>query len=166
MPVPPREPAFGLCLGSNIATEREFDVRANRKPPPWFWLVSALGLAWNLIGVAAFINDLFFLDPSTLNELQREFYQGRPGWATAAYGVAVFGGALGCLALLLRRSWALPMLLVCLLGIVLQNVHALVLGNGIDVFGPAGLALPLAVFVIAVFLAWFAHYSRGRGWLR
>ena len=101
-----------------------------------------------------------------LDELQRDFYQGRPTWALAAYGAAVFGGALGCIALLLRRSWALPMLIICLAGIVLQNVHALALGNALEVFGPGGLALPVVVLLVAVFLAWCAHYSRGRGWLR
>ena len=135
------------------------------RPPAWFWVISVIGLLWNLIGVAAFINDVFFLDPASLDELQRDFYEGRPSWALAAYGIAVFGGALGCLALLLRRSWALPMLLVCLVGIVVQNLHSLVLGNGLEAFGPQGLVLPLMVFLIAVFLAWFAHYSRGRGWL-
>ena len=94
------------------------------RPPPWFWAISLLGLIWNLLGVGAFVNDVFFLDPATLDELQRDFYLGRPTWALAAYGVAVLGGALGCVALLLRRSWALPMLIICLVGIVLQNVHA------------------------------------------
>ncbi len=135
------------------------------KPPPWFWLISVLGLLWNLIGLAAFINDVFLLDTASLNELQRDFYEGRPTWALAAYGAAVIGGALGCLALLLRRSWALPMLIICLVGIVLQNLHALALGNALEAFGPAGLALPVTVFLVAVFLAWFAHYARGRGWL-
>ena len=40
------------------------------------------------------------------------------------------------------------------------------MGNALEVFGPSGLALPVMVFLVAVFLAWFAHYSRGRGWLR
>ncbi len=136
------------------------------KPPVWFWVVSILGLLWNLMGVAAFINDVFFLDTATLDELQRDFFEGRPSWALAAYGAAVFGGALGCLALLLRRGWALPMLIICLVGIVLQNVHAIALGNAIEVFGPQGLALPAMVFLIALFLAWFAHHARGRGWLQ
>lgn len=135
------------------------------RPPTWFWVVSGLGVLWNLIGVAAFVNDVFFLDPQTLDGLQREFYEGRPGWAMAAYGIAVFGGLLGCVALLLRKAWALPMLLVCLAGIVVQNLHALLLGGGVEAFGPAALALPLSVFTIAVALAWFAHYSRGRGWI-
>ena len=136
------------------------------KPPAWFWAISVFGLLWNLAGVAAFINDIFFLDPSTLSELQQEFYSSRPGWAMVAYGVAVFGGAFGCLALLLRRAWALPMLLVCLVGIVIQNAQALTMNKALETFGPQGLILPAMVFAIAVFLAWFAHFSKHRGWLQ
>lgn len=29
-------------------------INTATKPPKWFWLVSALGLAWNLLGLAAF----------------------------------------------------------------------------------------------------------------
>lgn len=131
------------------------------RPLAWFWIVSIIGLLWNLIGVMAFVNDVFFLDQQTLDELQRDFYEGRQTWALAAYGVAVFGGALGCLALLLRKTWALPMLLVCLTGIVVQNIHGLVQGNGLEAFGPQGLVLPVLVFSIALVLAWFAHFARG-----
>ena len=28
------------------------------KPPAWFWLIGLLGLLWNLLGVAAFVNDV------------------------------------------------------------------------------------------------------------
>ena len=140
-------------------------MNTSTKPPVWFWIVAIIGLLWNLIGVAAFVNDVFFLDPDTLDALTREFYEQRPGWAMAAYGTAVFGGALGCLALLLRKAWALPMLLVCLAGIVIQNAQAIFLGGAMEAFGPESLVLPAMVFAIAVFLAWFASYSKGKGWL-
>jgi hypothetical protein len=134
-------------------------------PPIWFWLIAGLGLLWNLVGVGAFVNEVFFLDPATLSELQRGFFENRPNWATAGYAVAVCGGVLGCCALLMRKAWALPMLLLCLAGIVIQIFHAIALGNGIEVFGLQGLILPVMVFLIACLLAWFAHYARGRGWL-
>ena len=37
-----------------------------QKPPVWFWIVSVLGLLWNLAGVAAFVNELFLMDLGTL----------------------------------------------------------------------------------------------------
>jgi hypothetical protein len=134
-------------------------------PPLWFWVAAGLGLVWNLIGVGAFVNEVFYLDPATLSELQRSFFENRPNWATAGYAVAVFSGALGCLALLLRKAWALPMLILCLVGIVIQIFHAIALGNGIEVFGLEGLILPILVFIVACLLTWFAHYCGKRGWL-
>lgn len=135
------------------------------KPPLWFWIVSGLGLAWNLLGLAAFLQQMT-MDLTQLPDLQREFYETTPLWATTGFAVAVFGGVLGCLALLLRKSWAFIMLLVCLVGIVVQISHSLVVSNGLEAFGPEGIVLPILTFGIAVLLTWFAHYAKNRGWLK
>ena len=140
------------------------ETMGEAKPPTWFWIVSGIGLIWNGLGLMAFFNQMT-MDLGELLEAQRVFHETTPTWATAAFGVAVFGGALGCLALLLRKSWAVPMLLICLAGIVVQIFHALVVSNGLDVFGPEGLVLPILTFSIGVFLAWFAYHSKGKGWL-
>ncbi len=140
------------------------DNAIKTKPPIWFWVVAALGLVWNVMGVAAFIMQMT-QDLAALPEPQRIFYETTPMWATVAFAIAVFGGVLGCLALLLRKSWALTMLLVCLAGIIVQITHSLVVSNGIEVFGEEGIALPVATFSIALLLIWFASYSKKRGWL-
>ena len=137
------------------------------QPPMWFWIVSAIALLWNLLGVSAFIAQVT-MDPASLAELsdaQQEFYANTPVWATLAFAIAVFGGTLGCVALLLRKSWAFLMLAICLAGIVVQISHSIFIGNGIEVFGPQGLILPAMTFGIGVLLVWFAHYSNQRGWL-
>ena len=134
------------------------------QPPKWFWVVSSVALVWNLLGVLAFFAQMA-LDLGTLSEAEREFYNATPTWATLAFAVAVFGGTLGCVALLLRKSWAFLMLVICLAGIVVQISHSLFIGNGIEVFGPQGLVLPALTFGIGVLLVWFASYSAKRGWL-
>ncbi|MEE8306855.1 MAG: hypothetical protein V3R81_06290 [Gammaproteobacteria bacterium] len=126
--------------------------------------MSALGLIWNAAGLAAFFMQMT-MDLATLPDAQRIFYETTPAWATASFAVAVFGGVIGCLALLLRKSWALTMLLICLAGIVLQISHSLVISNGIEVFGSDGIILPIMTFSIAVFLIWFAKHSKQQGWL-
>ena len=68
--------------------------------PRWFWIASWAGLVWNLLGVLAFFNQLG-MDMSSLEPAQRDFYQSFPAWATGAFAVAVFGGVLGCTALIL-----------------------------------------------------------------
>lgn len=133
-------------------------------PPTWFWVISGVGLVWNLIGVVAFIGQMT-MDLNTLSAAERAFYESTPAWATVAFAVAVFGGVFGCVGLLLRRSWAFAMLVVCLLGIVVQDGHSLFIGDGIAVFGPAGFILPLFTFGVAAALAGFARYSTLQGWI-
>ncbi len=133
-------------------------------PPTWFWVASGLGLVWNLIGVAAFVGQMT-MDLTTLPAAEQAFYESTPAWATVAFAVAVFGGVFGCVGLLLRQGWAFAMLVACLLGIVVQDGHSLFIGDGIEVFGPAGFILPLFTIAIAAALAWFARYSERRGWI-
>ena len=104
-------------------------------PPRWFFALSGFGLIWNALGVAAFLGQIT-MDLSTLPEAERLFFEQRPTWATAGFGIAVVSGVLGCLALLLRRSWAFPMLALCIAGILAQSFHSIALTNSIEVFGP------------------------------
>ena len=105
------------------------------------------------------------MDLSALPDAERDFYESIPLWADLGFAVAVTGGALGCLALLMRRSWAFVMLVLCLLGIVVQAGHSIFVGNGIEVFGTAGLAMPIFTFSIAAALAGFARHAERNGWL-
>ena len=134
------------------------------QPPKWFWAASGVALLWNLMGVMAFVAQMT-LDLEPLAEAERAFHEATPAWATAAFAVAVFGGTVGCIALLLRKSWAFLMLVICLAGIVIQISHSLFIGNGIEVFGPQGLVLPALTFGIGAALVWFARYSTIQGWL-
>ena len=134
-------------------------------PPKWFWWVSGFGLVWNLIGVAAFVGQMT-MDLGTLPDAERIFFEERPFWATAGFGIAVASGVLGCVAMLLRKSWAVPMLLLCIGGITVQIFHSLALTNSIEIFGVGGLVQPIAVFLIAVLLTWFARVSEREGWVR
>ncbi len=134
------------------------------KPPIWFWIVAALALVWNLMGVGAYLNQMT-MDLAALPDAQRGFYASIPAWATAAFAIAVFGGALGSAALLLRQRWAIPTLVVSLLGVVVQVFHSLVLGNGLEIFGTAALAIPSLTLVIGAALIGFAIMSKNRAWL-
>ncbi len=134
-------------------------------PPTWFRVVAGVALLWNVLGVVAFIGQQT-MDPATLPPAERSFYEATPAWATAAFAVAVFAGVLGCIGLLLRKSWAVTVFLVSLLGIVVQIGHSLFIGNGIEVFGAAGFILPGLTLAIGVALLWLARLAMARGWLQ
>ena len=127
--------------------------------PRWYLAVSGVGVVWNVIGVFAFVGQ-FMTDPESLSTLEREFFEATPIWAHAAFGVAVFSGTFGCIALLARKSWAYVMLLLCAVAIVIQISHSLLFSNGLEVFGAEGLVLPALTLSVAVALAWLGRWAR------
>lgn len=119
------------------------------------------------MGIMAFIAQIT-MSPEALAELpeaQRIAYETVPLWAILAFAAAVFGGTLGCLALLLRKTIAFPMLAVSLVGIILQMYHAFFLANSLEVFGPSSAVMPTMIILLAIFLLWFTLFAKRKGWL-
>ena len=139
---------------------------AQNKAPMWFMVVTALTLGWNLMGVMAYLMQVT-MSPETLAALpdaQRQLLENTPDWATAAFAVAVNGGALGCLLLLLRKSLAGLFLQLSLAGVLVQMFHAFFMSNSFEVFGPGGMVMPVMVIIIAVFLVVLAAKAKNRHW--
>lgn len=138
------------------------------KLPNSFYIISGAALAWNILGVMAYVMHVT-MTQEAMNELpeaQRMLIENTPAWATSAFAIAVNGGALGCLLLLLRQSWAIPVLIVSLAGIAVQMYHSIVIANSIEVYGPVGMIMPVMAFVIAAFLVWYAKGSKEKGWIK
>ena len=94
-------------------------------------------------------------------ESYRPIIEGRPAWATAAFAIAVFGGSLGCLLLLLRKSAAFYVLIASLLGVIVSMMH---------IFGVAGFSSfeiwigVLMQLMVTVFLIWYSKLAERKGW--
>ena len=87
---------------------------ASSSVPKVFYWISGAALVWNLIGIAAYVGQVT-MSAETLAALpddQRALYENVPTWVTSAFAIAVNAGAIGCLLLLLRKSLALPLLIV------------------------------------------------------
>ncbi len=128
-----------------------------------FWLISAVALIWNVVGV---INFFMQMNPDVLaayRESERAIVEGRPAWATGAFAIAVFGGALGCVLLLLRKSAAYYLFIGSLLGVIVTMIHTL--GIGIDFGLGEILGIILMPLVVAVFLIWYLKQAESKGWI-
>lgn len=137
------------------------------RPPRSFWITSWLALVWNVIGDAAYLMAVT-MSPATLAAMppaEQALYTGIPWWATSAYAIAVWGGTLASIGLLLRRAWAAPLFAASLAGIVVQMTHALFFTTLLQVKAASAAAMPLLVTVIAIYLLLFARGARRRGWL-
>jgi len=138
----------------------------NIKAPKWFMVIAAVLLVWNLVGVMAYITQVTMSPEvlATLPDAQRQLYENTPDWATAAFAVAVNGGALGCVLLLLKRSLAGLFLQLSLAGVLVQMYHSFFMSNSFEVFGPGGMIMPVMVIVIAIYLVWLAARAKARRW--
>lgn len=138
------------------------------RPPRWFRVVATLALLWMLAGVGAWIADLLMTDAALagLSEGQRTLYTTRPSWVFVVYGVAVFSGLAGAVALLMRRSWAVPALGLSLAALLVQFGYTFFVMDAIGHIGAqAAVPLPATVALIGVAVLWFARASARRGWL-
>jgi hypothetical protein len=137
------------------------------KRPRSVMIASIILLIWNLIGIGAFVAqwNLAHNALDTLPPEQAAMWREMPGWAWAAYAVAVGAGALGAIGLVMRKSWAVPLLALSLIAVLIQFFNAFVRQDGIATVGANAVFFPL--FIIAVGIVQWALSRRWRaaGWL-
>ena len=128
-----------------------------------FWAIGAIALIWNVMGVINFFVQMNSDVLTAYRESERAIVEGRPAWATGGFAIAVFGGALGCLLLLIRKSAAYYLFIASLLGVIVTMTHAL--GAGIDFGLGEILGIILMPLVVAVFLIWYSKQAESKGWI-
>ena len=136
-------------------------------PPSWFYVVSAIAFIWNLMGVAAYLAQALVTPEvlAAMPEAERTLIENTPAYVTAAFALAVWGGALGTLFLLIRKSWAVVTLLVSLVGIVVQLFWNLFIGKTLEVYGPGQAIMPVMVFIIGFLLLGLAKKASAKQWI-
>ena len=134
--------------------------------PRWYLPVVVLALLWNLLGCFAYLADMMVTPEqiAAMSEGQQALYAARTPWMVSATAVAVWGGAVGCLGLILRRRWALPVLIASLVGVVVQDAGILMVQGGAAFAGTAALLQGL-VLVVAVALVFLARRAIAEGWM-
>ncbi len=138
---------------------------AERALPRSFWMISGLLLIWQLIGCAAYLNEMT-LDMSEVEPELRAIYDAVPMWAASAFAIAVWAGLLAAIALLLRRKVAVILYIVSFIAIVVQNIHWFFLSGTFEVLGYQFAIMPAVVLLIGIFAIWYSNRAAAKGWLR
>jgi hypothetical protein len=138
------------------------------KIPVWYWILAVLFLLWNLMGVSQFFMINFMSDEALaeLPQAEQDLYNSYPAWINIVFAMAVFGGTLGAIGLLMRKKWARMAFIISLIGIVPQMIHNLFFTKAMDVYGPGSAFMPVMVVVLGFFLVWYAGFCTKKGWLR
>ena len=135
------------------------------KPTSSFWIIGIIALIWNLMGVFAYLQQAYMPveDVTALPLDEQALYDNIPAWVTAAFALAVFGGALGCILLLLRKKLATFVFIISFIGILAQMTYNLLMSKAIEVYGPGGMIMPIMVAVIGAFLVWYSKKMQSNG---
>ena len=131
-----------------------------------FWAIGVVAFIWNVMGVINFFVQMNAGALASFPESHRAILESRPAWATAAFAMAVLGGALGCLLLLLRKSAAYYLFIASLLGVIVQLIHTLGIASSTTDFSPFDiLIIILMPLVVAAFLIWYSKQAESKGWI-
>ena len=140
----------------------------DRKAPPTqrtpmhLWLVGGLGLLFNSVGVFDFLmtqtRNASYM--SRLNAEQIAVLLALPPWLVVCWALAVWGGAVGALLLLVRNRLAVPVLMASLIAMTATALHNLLSPNGLYETAGTNVGFMLVIFTLALGL-WL--YARGMG---
>ena len=126
-----------------------------------FWIIGAAGLIFNLMGCMNYISQMNVEMVASMPEAYRAMIDSRPAWGTGAFAIAVFGGALGCLLLLLRKLVAVYVFIASLVGAVVAQIPFL----GMADFPVEAWIGWLSQLVVGAFLIWYSKRIERKGWI-
>ena len=137
---------------------------------PWhLWVIGVCGLLWSAIGAMDYVmaqtrNESYM---SSFSPEQLEFFYSIPAWTVATWAIGVWGGVVGAILLLLRKSIATWVFLASLLGMLTTTFRNYVLSNGMEVSGDTfSLVFTAIIFLTALGLYLYSRSMHRRGVLR
>ncbi|MBD0831964.1 hypothetical protein [Aestuariibaculum sediminum] len=132
-----------------------------QKPPFWFWVVCAIALLWNFMGVDQYLGQAFKTDrwKASMTTEQIELAATLPPWLTAAFAIAVFTATIGSMGLFLRKKWSYGLLVISLVAVVIQMGYFLIQGH------TDNLGMTLSIIGFAAFLVWFSKKAIAKRWI-
>jgi hypothetical protein len=129
------------------------------KAPVHLWIVGILALLWNAMGAFDYLATEMELEAymSQFTEEQLAYFYGFPAWVVAAWAIAVWGGLLGSIGLLLRKSWSVWVFALSIVGMVITTIYNFGMTNGAEIMGTGGAIFSALIFIIALFLFFYSR---------
>ena len=120
---------------------------------------------WNAVGAFDYFATQTKMESymSQFTPEQLEYFYAFPVWMDAAWAIAVWGSLLGSIFLLLKKSWAVPVFGLAILGLAVSSIYNFVLSNGLEIMGDTAGIFTIVIWVIALFLFFYARAMGKRG---
>jgi hypothetical protein len=138
------------------------------KTPFHLWFVGILAVLWNAVGAFDYTatqnKSESYMSQFTPEQL--EYFYGFPLWMDAAWAIAVWGSLLASFGLLMRKAWSASLFGIAIFGLAATSVYSGVLTNGMDIMGSGATKFTVLIWVIALFLYFYARAMAERKVLR
>ena len=150
------------------------DETVRDKAPAHLWVVGIFALLWNGFGAydyfmtrtrgAAYVESMM---PGVDAQAMMAYVNSFPVWASAAWGLGVWGGLAGAILLLARHRLAVPVLGLSLVGAIVGIGYQLMRPPAFpDMHEGFGAAMPYLIILIAALLFLYARGQHAKGVLR
>lgn len=136
------------------------------KPSILFWIIAVLFLLWNLFGCYLYYLDVTLSDTAyaeAYGEAMAAVRSKYPAWSIAAYAIAVWGGLIASILLLLRKKFAVPLFVVSLIAAIVSFIWGMTNEEARAAAGNTALVMPVIVVAIGAFEIWFARKKAAKG---
>ena len=135
--------------------------------PGWqYWAIAVVGLLWNCVGAMDYTMTAMQVESyvAMMTAEQRAYVDAFPAWSIAFWALGVWGALIGSVLMLLRNKLAVMAFAVSLLGLLGTTIYQYVVSDAPDSFKtPGTMAFSAAIWVIALFLFWYARKKRDEG---
>ena len=128
-----------------------------------FWLIGAFALLWNGLGSVNYLMQMMTDSLEAYREVEQAIIADRPAWATASFALAVWGGTIGGVLLLMRKAVVFQVFVASFVGVVVTTAHTVSLGLDFGI-GEIVVIVVMPVAVAAV-LVWYAKRCMRKGWI-
>lgn len=129
---------------------------------PWhLWVIGILSLLWNASGAYT----IMAAQAGAMPDLPKDeiaYYAAQSPWFVAVTDVALVGGILGALALLMRSKWAVALFSVSLFAIVVTAGYDIFMGTTRMMTNTTTIVVTVTIWVLAVAQLWYANAMRKR----
>lgn len=142
------------------------ELTANRTTAPWhLWVVGVVTLLFNSMGIISYTTTkLGMLAEMGLTPSQIAFMDSYPAWVSVFWALGVWGAFAGSVLLLLRSRFAVSAMWAALVGLLVTTIyHYVLIEVPADMQAPA---LDVSIWVVTVFLLFYARAMAARGVLR
>jgi len=135
------------------------------RTPVHLWIVAVLAILWHLLAVWDYLASQLRIESymSQFNEEQLAYFTSFPAWMVSFWAIAVWGGFLASIGLLLRKAWSVWLFAVALVGLLVTTIYNFGMTDGAAIMGTVGVVFTVVIWVVTVALLLYARAQAKSG---